>query len=179
MQIDFKINTHNTRLINFDVIIRDAFKQLQQDCELYSLPVDIEANLDCCKLFKNAIIVNLCNRIKSISITDKKIVYLNVESIYIPSHIKDFCIKIFYQILDNMSIVYIVNNESFNLFCEGLTLRNNDKLYIFNEAYTKLTRVINIQSTYNKLMKYLKNNGLLFLYKSYFKGSTNKLIVLS
>lgn len=179
MQIDFKILTHNTRLINFDVIIRDSFKQLQQDCNLYSLPLDIENSLDCCKLFKNSVIVTLCNRIKSISVTDKKIVYINTSSSYIPPHFKDIVLKIVYQILDNMSVAYIVNDESFNSFCEGLINRNNDKLYLFNEAYNKIASNNNVQSTYKKLMSYLKNNGLIFLYNSYFRGSTNKLIVLS
>lgn len=178
MQIDFKILTHNTRLINFDIIIRDSFKQLHKDCILYSMPIDIENNLDCRKLFKNSVIVTLCNRIKTISVTDKKIVYINTNSLYIPQHIRNIVHKIIYQILDNLSISYISNDEEFTVFVNGLLNRDNDRLYLFNEVYNKISSS-NIQTTYKKLMNYLKNNGLMFLYNSYFRGSTNKLIVLS
>lgn len=179
MQIDFKIQTHNTRIINFDVILRDSFKKLNEDCVLYSLPIDIVSNNDCCKLFKNAVIVTLCNRIKSISLMDKKIIYVNTNSNFIPLHVTDFTLKIVYQILDNMSIAYIINNESFSLFCDQLSNRNNDKLYLFNTAYNTITGNSKLPTTYKKLMAYLKANGLMFLYNAYFRGSTNKLIVLS
>lgn len=179
MQTDFKIATHNTILINFDALARDTFTYFIKDCELYAIIPNIESSKDCVKLFKNAFIITLCNRIKNISLLDKKIIYIDSNTHIMPEQIKPKILNIIYEILNSMSLVYIVGTDNYDVFITNLQSRNKSNLYVFNQAYNLLISRNNLATAYKRLKTYLRQNGLIFLYDKYFKGATNKLIVMS
>lgn len=178
MQIDLKIPSHNTRLINFDVILRDSICLFKEDCIKYALSFDPTIDSNVCRLLQNSIIITLCDRIKAISLIEKKVIYINTSSNFLPANQQEFILDMVKNILDNMAIPFILHVEDYNTFISKLIERNNDSLYLFNEAYNKFSKRNNTSSNYKKLMSFLKSSGLIFL-QSYFKGSTNKLIVLS
>jgi hypothetical protein len=60
MQIDQKIPIHDVRLLNADVIIRDAIKLSQLSCLEYSLDFDPLDNCDSRRIFINHFVDPLC-----------------------------------------------------------------------------------------------------------------------
>lgn len=175
MQIDFKIPTYNVRIINFDVILRDTLKIFKSDCFKYSLPTEPFYNTDCKKLFIHALIVSICDRIKSIHTIEKKLLYVNQNTSYISLEMKDSVLKLINKVLSNLSLVSILGDSCFNKYTNELLHRNVDSMYLFNIAYNKINKNSNINL--NKLLAFLKVNGLIFLFNTYFKDTSNKMAV--
>ncbi len=176
MQIDFKIPTYGVRIINFDVILRESLKIFNSDCLKYSLPMDPLYNVDCNKLFINALIVSICDRVKSIHTIDKKLFYINQNTPYLSSESKDTILKLILKVFSNLSLVSIIGESCFNKYTNELLHRDVDSIYLFNIAYNKINKNssnINL----NKLLAFLKVNGLVFLFNTYFKDTSNKMAV--
>jgi hypothetical protein len=174
MQIDYKIPTHGVRLLNFDVILRDSISRTKLDCNKYLLNFDIETDNNVRKLFINNLIITTCERIKTTTLIDKIIVYVNTNTYLLPvdSTIKNLIVKI----LNSISINYISADVSFDNFINNLTNRDIDSMYIFNKAYNKFRSNCTLNT--KKLIKFLKTNGLIYLTNTYFKDTSNKMIVL-
>jgi len=178
MQIDLKIPTHDVRLLNFDVIIRDVVKTSQLKCIEYSLDFDPITNVNCRRIFINYFVLEVCNRIKSLGTSEKVLLYINQNTWLLSNNTKQDYIQLFVQVIDILSVKYIINDMSFDMYADKLINRDGDCIYLFTKTYSKIsfTKTIS-KSKYNKLLNFLKTNGLSFLMNTYFQDTYNKMIV--
>jgi len=179
MQIDLKIPTYDVRLLNFDVIIRDVVKNSQLKCIEYSLDFDPISDVNCRRIFINYLVLEICDRIKSLGTSEKVVLYLNQNTCLVHSSNREEYIQLFQKVIDILSVKCIVNDVSFDMYADKLINRDGDSVYLFTKTYSKLTSTKAIsKSNYNKLLNFLKTNGLSFLMNTYFNDTYNKMIVL-
>jgi hypothetical protein len=178
MQIDQKIPIHDVRLLNADVIIRDAIKLSQLSCLEYSLDFNPLDNCDSRRIFINHFVVTLCDRIKLLRTSEKVILYINHDTYLLPNETRDKYVDLIVKIADILSIKHIIDNNSFESFIHQLNSSNHDSKYLFDKTYNKLVSSKGLtQFSYKKLATFLKANGLKFLLNTYFRDTRNKMIV--
>lgn len=174
MQIDYKIPTHGVNLLNFDVILRDTIKCSKDKCIEYNLIFDPVDNIESKRIFINFLVITLCERIKSLS-SNRHIIYINNQTTLLPTS-NNLYFDIINIVLDLLSLKYITYNKTFESFCNDLSNRDSDSLYVFDKAFQKTTTKIN-KVNYKKLTTFFKSNGLLFLYNTYFQNTNNKMVL--
>lgn len=177
MIIDCKIPRYNVKLLNFDYILQHTFQKYNTDINSYNIRNDFKYK-DTQKIFINALIVTLCNKIKVMPSSETIAIYVNRNTLMIPQEENDVLIKLILKTLRKLPFQFINNNTTVDFFLDEI---HNNVVSTVIELETQLYYSKNFDVTrfsFKSLFKFLKSYDLVYLYDVYFKQSSNKLLVV-
>jgi len=128
--------------------------------------------IDTQKILLNYFIIEVCEHLKRNN-NIKNILYLNTLLPLINIYEAPVFLKLIEKILKILSISYIKQPYSLNIFYKNLLSKSDSELVSFELAnsYSKKN------NTSKKIVAFLKRNGLTFLHDTYFKDPSNKLVL--
>ena len=177
MIIDCKLPKYNIRLLNFDYILKYVFEKYNADIDLYGIRNDFKYK-DTQKIFINALIVTLCDRIKTITTHESIAIYVNKNTMLIPHEENSVLIDLILKALRKLPFQFIINDISVDFFLNEI---HNNVVESVVTLETQLHYSNNfdvLKFSFQSLIKFLKSYNLSYLYDVYFKQSTNKLLVV-
>ena len=177
MIIDCKIPRYNIKLLNFDYILQHTFYKYNADIDLYNIRNDFKYK-DTQKIFINALIVTLCNKIKTLSGCESIAIYVNRNTFMIPQDESDVLLALIFKSLKKLPFQFITNDTTVDFFLDEI---HNNVAETVVELETQLFYSKNFDVTrfsFKSLFKFLKSYDLVYLYDVYFKQSSNKLLVV-
>lgn len=177
MIIDCKIPRYNIKLLNFDYILKYTFKKYNTDINLYNIRNDFKYK-DTQKIFINALIVTLCDRIKSMSVGEPIAIYVNRNTFMIPQEENDILINLILKTLKKLPFQFINNNTTVDFFLDEIHNNVVDTVVTLETQLYYSNNFDVLRFSFKSLIKFLKSYNLSYLYDVYFKQSANKLLVV-
>ena len=129
-------------------------------------------NTDTQKILLNYFIIEICEHLKKNN-NIKNILYLNSLLPLINVYEAPVYLKLIEKILKILSISYIKQPCSLDIFSKKLLDKSDNELISFELINTNSKK----SNTSNKIVTFLKRNGLTFLHDTYFKDPSNKLVL--
>ena len=129
-------------------------------------------NTDTQKILLNYFIIEICEHLKRNN-NIRNILYLNSLLPLINVYEASVYLKLIEKILKILSISYIKQPCSLDIFSKKLLDKSDNELISFELVNTNSKK----SNTSKKIVTFLKRNGLTFLYETYFKDPSNKLVL--
>lgn len=177
MLIDYKIQQYNVRLLNFDYIFREAFKDYHTKQDAIGFNDDLKTKT-AQKFLQNSLIISLCNRIKAIKSQEKVVLYVNTDSTYISSADKDTILTLTDTILRNLPFIYMFNNHNLSTFVAGVQENDMESLIKLEYMKAAIDSADIIGLSLVKMRTFLNREGLNYLANTYFKELSNKIVLI-
>ena len=177
MIIDCKIPRYNIKLLNFDYILQHTFQKYNTDINLYNLRNDFKYK-DTQKIFINALIVTLCNKIKIMTGSESIAIYVNRNTFMIPQEENDILINLIIKTLKKLPFQFIINNTTVDFFLDEIHNNVVDTVVLLETQLYYSNNFDVLRFSFKSLIKFLKSYNLSYLYDVYFKQSANKLLVV-
>jgi hypothetical protein len=154
---------NNVLIVDIEDILLKALVNIKE--------IDIY-QIDTQKILLNYFIIEVCEHLKRNN-NIKNILYLNTLLPLINIYEAPVFLKLIEKILKILSISYIKQPYSLNIFYKNLLSKSDSELVSFELAnsYSKKN------NTSKKIVAFLKRNGLTFLHDTYFKDPSNKLVL--
>lgn len=177
MIIDCKIPRYNIKLLNFDYILQHTFQKYNTDINLYNIRNDFKYK-DTQKIFINALIVTLCNKIKIMPSDETIAIYVNSNTFMIPQEESDILIRLILKTLRKLPFQFIINNITVDFFLDEIHNNVVDTVILLETQLYYSNNFDVFKFSFKSLIKFLKSYDLSYLYEVYFKQSANKLLVV-
>jgi hypothetical protein len=177
MLIDCKIPQYNIRLLNFDYILKHTFQRYNNDASKYGVSNCFKQK-DTQKLFINALIVTLCDKIKSMNGYESVAIYINRNTYMIPHTESDIILPIILKTLKKLPFQFIISDNTVDFFLDAIH-NNVVEFVILLESQLNYSNNFDVlKFSFKGLIKFLKTYDLIYLYNVYFKQLGNKLLVV-
>jgi hypothetical protein len=177
MLIDHKLLRYNIRLVNFDYVLREIFKKYNVDISLYGIRNDFKYK-DTQKIFINALIITLCDRIKLMAHRESIAIYVNRNTRFIPSEEFDIIFNLIHITLKKLPFQFIISDTTVDFFIDGIHNNVVDKVVLLETQLHYSNNFDVLRFSFKNLIKFLKSYDLCYLNDVYFKHISNKLLVV-
>lgn len=177
MLIDQYIPRYNIRILNFDFILKNAFAKFNEDIHVYGINSNFK-HKDVQKLFINSLIVTICERVKLLRNSETVAIYVNSDTIMIPREERDVIFNIIHKTLKKLPFQFIISEITVDYFLDRL--HNNDvETVVMLESQLYYSNNFDVlKFSFKSLLNYLKSYELVYLYNTYFKQISNKMLVI-
>lgn len=177
MLIDQYIPRYNIRILNFDFILKNAFAKFNDDIHVYNINSNFK-HKDVQKLFINSLIVTICERVKLLRNSETVAIYVNSDTIMLPREEKDVIFNIIHKTLKKLPFQFIISEITVDYFLDRL--HNNDvETVVMLESQLYYSNNFDVlKFSFKSLLNYLKSYELVYLYNTYFKQISNKMLVI-
>ena len=177
MLIDCKIPRYNIKLLNFDYVLQHTFKKYNIDIKLYGIRNDFKYK-DTQKIFINALIITLCDRIKAMTSTELIAIYVNTNTIILPNEENKVIINLILKTLKKLPFQFIVGETTVDFFINEIHNNVVDSIILIESQLNYRNNFDVLKYSFKPLVKFLKSYDLCYLYNTYFKQLANKLLVV-
>lgn len=177
MLIDHKLLKYNISLLNFDYVLRETFKKYNADISLYGICNDFK-NRDTQKIFINALIIALCDRIKLMSCRESIAIYVNRNTLLIPHEESSLLIGLILKALKKLPFQFIIGEITVDYFINEIHNNVVDSVVLLETQLYYSNNFDVFKFSFRDLIKFLKSYNLCYLYDVYFKQLSNKLLVV-
>jgi len=173
MTIEHRIPRYELKLLNFDFILKETFSKFNSDITLYGISNNF-AKKDTQKFFVNALIITICERMK----TGKIALYINSDTLYLNNNERDIILNISLKTIRKLPFQFIISNIPVDFFVEEIH-NNVVESVVMLETQLNYTRNYDtLEYSLRDLVKFLKTHKLSYLYEVYFKQLTNKILIV-
>jgi hypothetical protein len=177
MLIDCKIPKYNIKLLNFDYVLREVFKKYNIDINLYGVRNDFKYK-DTQKIFINALIVVMCDIIKSRPSRELIALYVNRNTHMIPQEENEVIFNLIHKALIKLPFQFIIGETTVDFFIDGIHNNVIDSIVILETQLHYSNNFDVLKFSFKNLVKFLKMYNLCYLYDVYFKQMNNKLLIV-